>query len=365
LSLGGFEPNTGYNLTLWTYDADNVFSSTPTTWTPFNGTTGAVGNITNLAQEPYPNPTSLNQFSATIGVVSSSSGSIDVFGTTTAGTGGTRLNAARVDDGFTDLLSLDFGRPVTPPSPVQTDFIGISGDVGAPHFSQAAGAYTITLDGQGFFQTISANADLIGDGVRDFFRDYYYNNSIDPGVGVSLKIDGVTPNKDYDLRLWSYDADNFSPTPTTWAPQGNTTGSSGEVTNQQEPHPTNITEYSTIIRVRSTTGTLEILGSSISGTGGTRLNGFELLEPTLAADFDSSGSVNAADLTIWRNGFGTGTTKATGDADGDADVDGTDFLIWQRELGSSLAVAVVPEPNASAIMLAASMLGTLAYRRRR
>ena len=368
LSLGGFGPSTNYNLTLWTYDADNTVSSTPTTWTPFNDTTGPVANITNFAQPPYPNPTTLTQFSATIAVTSSPTGEINVFGTTTAGGGGTRLNAARVSSGGMDLLSLDFGRPDTPvtESPVQTGFAGVSGDVGAPHFSQLVGAYTITLDGQGFFQTTSSNADLIGAGVRDFFRDYYYNNATDPGVGVTLKIDGVTPNKDYDLTLWTYDADNFNPTPTIWEPKGNTTGPVGNVTNQQDPYPTTLGEYSTTIRVRSTTSTLEIKGSSTSGTGGTRLNGFDLSELSLAADFNSSTTVNAADLGIWAMGFGTatGAVKANGDANNDQDVDGADFLVWQREFGASLAVTAVPEPGTFAAALVAGFF-VFKMRRRR
>jgi hypothetical protein len=353
LSLSGFAPETNYDLTLWTYDADNVFSETPTTWTPFNGTVGPIGTITNLAQPPYPSPTSLDEFSTTIGVTSSSSGTIDVFGTTTGGNGGTRLNAARVRSGATDLLALDFGRPDAAVSPVQPTYVGISGDAGDPNFSQVVGAFTISLQGQGFFQTTSSNADLIEMGVRDFFRDYYYNNATDPGVGVTLSLAGVMPNKDYDLKLWSYDADNFSPTPTTWTPQGSTTGPVGNVTNQQDPYPTSLDEYSTTIRVRSTTSTLTVFGTTTGGTGGTRLNGFELRAASLAGDFNGSGTVNGADLTIWKThlGMATGATLAMGDADGDQDVDGADFMIWQQNVDSA-SVAAVPEPAAWAMAFA-------------
>jgi hypothetical protein len=371
LKLGGFTPDAIYELTLWTYDADNAApfgTPTPTTWTPYDGTLGAVGNITNFAEPPYPNPTSLTQYSTTISVTSSPAGAINVFGTTTSGGGGTRLNAARVSSGGTDLLSLDFGRPDTPvvESPIQAGFAGVSGAVGAPHFAQTVGAYTITLDGQGFFQTTSSNADLVGAEVRDFFRDYYYNNATEPGVGVTLKIDGVTPNKDYDLTLWTYDADNFNPTPTIWEPQGNTAGPVGNVTNQQDPYPTSLGEYSTTIRVRSTTSTLEIKGSSTSGSGGTRLNGFELSEPSLAADFNASMSVNATDFGIWATGFGTatGAAKANGDANNDQDVDGGDFLVWQREFGASLPVAAIPEPGTCAGACVAGLF-VLKLRRRR
>jgi T5SS/PEP-CTERM-associated repeat protein len=88
----------------------------------------------------------------------------------------------------------------------------------------------------------------------------------------------------------------------------------------------------------------------------------------LAADFDSNGVVNAADLALWKTGFGTatGAMKTDGDADKDGDTDGADFLIWQRQLGSSLlataTAAVVPEP--ATFGLASVLVGVLCLRRR-
>jgi hypothetical protein len=48
----------------------------------------------------------------------------------------------------------------------------------------------------------------------------------------------------------------------------------------------------------------------------------------MAADFSGNGTVDAADLDIWKTGFGTvnTATQSTGDSDGDMDVDGADFL---------------------------------------
>jgi T5SS/PEP-CTERM-associated repeat protein len=83
------------------------------------------------------------------------------------------------------------------------------------------------------------------------------------------------------------------------------------------------------------------------------------------ADFDNNGTVNAADLTVWRNAFGT---NANGDADNDGDSDGNDFLIWQRSLGqsgASGATAAVPEPSALLLSaLAALAIGRRPKRRR-
>lgn len=57
------------------------------------------------------------------------------------------------------------------------------------------------------------------------------------------------------------------------------------------------------------------------------------------SDFNGDGTVDASDLAIWKDGFGT-TTKAKleeGDADSDGDVDGTDFLAWQLDFGAEVS----------------------------
>jgi hypothetical protein len=90
----------------------------------------------------------------------------------------------------------------------------------------------------------------------------------------------------------------------------------------------------------------------------------------LAADFNGDGSVNAADLALWKVGYGkaTGAIKSDGDADGDGDSDSADFLAWQRELGATLGVpagsgagAAVPEPTGAILAL----VGCAAALRRR
>lgn len=90
--------------------------------------------------------------------------------------------------------------------------------------------------------------------------------------------------------------------------------------------------------------------------------------PFLGGDFDEVGGVTAADLALWRAGFGTatGAIHMQGDADADGDVDGNDFVIWQRQLGQGAAVgaaSAVPEPAGVAILMAAC--GAAAARRRR
>jgi hypothetical protein len=273
LGIGGVTPNAVYNLTLWSYDPDQTFSATPTTWGPTGATSGTSGSVTDFA---LPRPDSLDDYSTTI-QVSSPTGVLEVFGTTTSGFGGTRLNAFRLNDGSADVLSIDVGQPVTAPSAPQAGFVSMHGLQSQASISKNIGAYVVSIAGQGFENTSEGNANEIDPSVRNLYRDTYYNNDDRPGFGVTLTIEGVTPNTDYDLKLWSYDAAQFfSSTPTVWSPQGATTGTEGTIVNFASPRPDSLDDYSTTIRVRSSTSTLTIFGTTTSGFGGTRLNGFEL-----------------------------------------------------------------------------------------
>jgi hypothetical protein len=174
------------------------------------------------------------------------------------------------------LLAVDFGRVISgSPTAVQPGFSGIAGAPVEGTRTENVGIYTVTVTGEGFYSSPTA----IDPGVAALYQDYYYHNSPVNGVGVALSIGGVTANTDYDLTLWSYDGDQiFSATPTLWSPQAgsNTTGTSGSITNFAIPTPTSLAEYATTIRVKSTTTTLDIFGTTTAGGGGTRLNGFEL-----------------------------------------------------------------------------------------
>lgn len=175
------------------------------------------------------------------------------------------------------LLAVDFGRVIDGnPTPIQPGFNGMAGSPVEPSRTQPFGAYTVTVTGEGFYSA-GFNAGNVPAGIAALYEDYYYHNSTENGVGITVSIAGVTPNTDYDVTLWSYDEDNiFSATPTAWGPTGTTTGTSGSVVNFATPFPTTLTEYNTTIRVRSTTGTLDIFGTTTGGSGGTRINGFEM-----------------------------------------------------------------------------------------
>ena len=91
----------------------------------------------------------------------------------------------------------------------------------------------------------------------------------------------------------------------------------------------------------------------------------------LEADFNEDGTVDASDFARWRSGYGTlGTAqKSAGDADFDASATGTDFLVWQRQLGqsggvpSAIAATAIPEPSSALLLLFATCgLGWIARR---
>ena len=105
-------------------------------------------------------------------------------------------------------------------------------------------------------------------------------------------------------------------------------------------------------------------------TDGTIIDGsVEYVESRIPGDFDGDSDVDADDLIVWRENFGSTTADPlSGDADGDGDADGSDFLAWQRNLTgpiASAATVVVPEPGAGSLAIwAGCTLATACIRRR-
>jgi hypothetical protein len=176
-------------------------------------------------------------------------------------------------------LLIDFGHDIPPATPAQPGFTAIAGATSESSRTAAVGAFSVTVEGDGFYHA-GFNAGNVGASVAPLFEDYYYNNSADPNLGIKVTITGVIPNVDYDVKIWSYDEDNlFSVTPTMWGPAAgsSTVGTSGLVSDSgATPYPTAFDEKSTTIRLQSTTNALSFFGSSTGGSGGTRLNGFQL-----------------------------------------------------------------------------------------
>jgi len=348
LSIGGVTPNTQYNLTLWSYDGDQSFSSTDTLWSPTNNSSGTTGSVTNFA---FPRPATLSDYSTTI-QISSSTSTLEIFGTTTSGFGGTRLNGFRLNDGVNNVLSVDLGQPSPPPSPVQSGFNSMAGtfpmgpDSPVPSATANFGSYTVTVSGDPYqatdytrvgFENNASGASGIDAGIRALYQDALINNlDLNNGAGLNLSIQGVLPNAKYAVKVWSYDADNtFYPTPTQFGPRSgsNTTGATGSITQTATPLPTSLNDYSTTIVVSSTTNTLDIHAASTANFGGTRLNAFEL---SLLGDYSGDGKVNAADYVIWRKTDGTPAG----------------YNAWRSNFGAGVGVgsgslleSAVPEPG--------------------
>jgi hypothetical protein len=367
LAIGGVMPNTQYNLTLWSYDGDQSFSSTNTLWSPTNNSSGDSGSVTNFA---LPRPTTLNDYRTTI-QISSTSSTLELLGTTTTGFGGTRLNGFRLNDGVSDVLSVDLGKPSPPPSPLQSGFNGMAGtfpmgaNSPAPSTTSTFGSYTVTVSGDPYqgtdytrvgFEDNAVGAAGIDPSIRALFEDALINNlDLNNGAGVNLSIQGVVPNAKYALRVWSYNADNTAyATPTQFGPRSgsNTTGTAASITQFATPLPTSLNDYSTTIVVSSTTTTLDIHAASTANFGGTRFNAFEL---SLLGDYNGDGKVNAADYVLWRKTDGTPAG----------------YNAWRSNFGASVSAgssssvaSAVPEPKAW-VLVAAGLLTVYGQNRRR
>jgi hypothetical protein len=120
LSIKGVIPNTQYILKLWSYNAENTFYPTPTSFGPLTGsnTTGTSGSVTQFAT---PLPTSLDDYSTTIQVTSTTD-TLDIHAASTANYGGTRMNGfelnavpepAAMVAAFVGLLGVLVGRRFT------------------------------------------------------------------------------------------------------------------------------------------------------------------------------------------------------------------------------------------------------------
>jgi hypothetical protein len=323
--------------------------------------------VTNFA---LPRPTTLADYSTTIQVTSTTS-TLEIFGTTTSGFGGTRLNGFRLNDGANDVVSVDLGQPSPPPSPIQSGFQSMAGSFPlgpnspAPSMTSTFGAYTVKVSGDPYqstdytrvgFEDNAASASTIDPSIRALYEDGLNNNlDTNTGAGLNLSIQGVVPNAKYAVKVWSYNPDNtIYPTPTQFGPLSgsNTTGTSASITQTATPLPTSLNDYSSIIYVSSTTNTLDIHAASTANFGGTRLNGFSL---SLAGDYDGNNRVDAADYVIWRK-----DPASFGGAEG--------FDAWRSNFGASIGSgtgrvleSAVPEPT-TVVLGALSICALGAYR---
>ena len=96
-----------------------------------------------------------------------------------------------------------------------------------------------------------------------------------------------------------------------------------------------------------------------------------LLFTAIPGDGSLNGEVQAADYTLWANGFGSGTPSfTTGDYNGDGSTNAADYTIWANNFGMMVAApeasaaAAVPEPS-TFVLAIVGIIGLCCYRRRR
>src|SRR5688572_16697131 len=184
----------------------------------------------------------------------------------------------------TPLLAVEFGSPL-PNSELQPGFQGMWGTNDETTIA-TLGAYTVELSAnntqtpgtaaanRGFFTKLPGGGgriDSVDPSIRHFYSDFYFNRSTVNGEGVNLKLGGLTPNIPYTLTLASFDADASATVVTKqeWGPKAgtDTTGTSGTIDMIRTPVPTSLWDplYTTAIQVTTTTGVLDIFGTTSAG----------------------------------------------------------------------------------------------------
>ena len=115
------------------------------------------------------------------------------------------------------------------------------------------------------------------------------------------------------------------------------------------------------------TGTVALFSRDYTDPGDTFTSVFRWVEvtPTSPADFNLDLAVDAQDLDIWENRYGSPGHREHGDADDDGFVLGSDYLIWQREYvaGAPGLAAELGVPEPSTLLL--GLMSCVALMRRR
>ncbi len=115
---------------------------------------------------------------------------------------------------------------------------------------------------------------------------------------------------------------------------------------------------------------IKLIVFNANGTGFAELNYDQIigLGSINNADFDADLEVTGSDFLAWQRGVGTGSLHSEGDANNSGTVDGSDLALWESQFGVPAgapvsALAAVPEPtSASALLL--GIFGMLMMRRK-
>jgi len=125
----------------------------------------------------------------------------------------------------------------------------------------------------------------------------------------------------------------------------------------------------TIVTATNVSGTFDTVDGYDLGNG----LGFDVvygadniaLEVVLLGDYDSSGQVDAADYTVWRDDLGQVGTNLAADGNSDSVVDENDYILWKANFGgtsspANVGIATVPEPRAMFVLLS-FVVGWMSY----
>ncbi len=178
----------------------------------------------------------------------------------------------------------------------------------------------------------------------DMGRIYAENNGVRVSYNAYGKYDATSIEDPYVLTEATGDASHSNTADTPVANYAVFTGVEGS-------------DSITIRGVRggSARGTIAAI-QIVEITAGTGISG-------IAGDFNSSGSVDAADYDIWRANYGTTGFIADGDANYDSVIDLKDFVIIRNAVlaNSGVDLLTIPEPTSMAMLA----LGATALIRRK
>jgi hypothetical protein len=235
----------------------------------------------------------------------------------------------------------------------QTTFFGRVENNGQLKSSSGAHVrFTSLLDGNGVSGPGTVQFDAMvqpGRGFAAQSMDFGGDVRFGDASGLSIDIRGTTPGTEFDeLNI---------------AGQASLNGALSLLVRDPLSAPATLT----ILRADELVGTFSsvpTLGANLGG--GILFNGITYdydqdavrvsLVPAAAADFNTDGSVDGADLLAWQQQLGDAPFFGSADGNDDGAIDAGDLALWQQGFapngnGPSPAGAAVPEPGAAALLL--------------
>lgn len=205
---------------------------------------------------------------------------------------------------------------------------------------------------------VSGQAHLINESALDVAIDFYQIDS--PDAALTAGFSGLTQDGSA-VAGWESTPNNGSGAVAQFFP-----GASGYLVEAGERFDLG-TAFEAGSDSRDLTFRFLINGDAVAFDGVVRFVEFA----PLPGDFNSDGTVDAADYTVWRDNFGADETTIGDAGNGDGLVNPADYLIWKDNYGSSIVGAsqsmnnAIPEPSGLAINAAWAFALAFRFRRTR